>query len=625
VVAAERRHRVLVVSTDPAHSLGDALDARLGPRPRRVARGTGELWAAEIDAPAAFRAFMRRRRRSLATIVERGTYLEDEDVQPFVRLSLPGVDELMALIELRRLAHERPYDAVVVDTAPTGHTLRLLAMPELLARVADVLDDMQAKHRFLSRSLGGMYRPDEADALVLELKEQASELASLLRDRQRTELSWVTLPESLAVEETRDGLATLARAGIAVAQLVVNRLTPPPPGRCLLCEGRRRAEAAALVALQQLGSTATLRTVPAAEVEPRGVSALRGIARSLRSKARVPKRAAAPSRSPRASAAPVATPVWLPWLLTDDVRLVLFAGKGGVGKTTCAAATALLAQERWPEKRWLLLSTDPAHSLADVLEQKVGATPQRLRGSLDVCEIDAAQTLEDWREEYRQGVEGLFRALTRRGGAAASFDQQVMENLIDLAPPGIDEILAVLSVSSALLEPSAPARYDVVVIDAAPTGHALRMIAMPELALEWIKAVLGVLLKYREVVGLGALAQELVTRSRQLRGLRDLMADKRRSVTVAVTRAAELPRRETVRLLKELRRHRMAVKITIVNAMTPPGCARCRRAARQERASVRALRSAIGRAATTMETLAVAPPPRGGKALADWARTWKRI
>jgi len=78
-----------------------------------------------------------------------------------------------------------------------------------------------------------------------------------------------------------------------------------------------------------------------------------------------------------------------------------------------------------------------------------------------------------------------------------------MENLIDLAPPGIDEILAVLSVASALLEPSAPVRYDVVVLDTAPTGHALRMIAMPELALEWIKAVLGVLLKYREVVGLG--------------------------------------------------------------------------------------------------------------------------
>ena len=91
-------------------------------------------------------------------------------------------------------------------------------------------------------------------------------------------------------------------------------------------------------------------------------------------------------------------------------------------------------------------------------------------------------------------------------------------------------------------------------LDTAPTGHALRLLAMPETALDWVQALLAILLKYREVVGLGELAAELVATARRLRALRALLADPARARVVAVTRAAELPRRETERLLARLRR-----------------------------------------------------------------------
>src|SRR5205823_673334 len=143
-----------------------------------------------------------------------------------------GVDELIGLIELQRLAATGPWDHVVVDTAPTGHTLRLLAMPATLSRIAVVLDDMQAKHRLLSQSLGGRYRPDTADALIDEIAAAGRDLASLLRDAARVRVTWVMLPEALSLDEARDGIGALDAEGIGVDDVLVNRVTPVPPGPC---------------------------------------------------------------------------------------------------------------------------------------------------------------------------------------------------------------------------------------------------------------------------------------------------------------------------------------------------------------------------------------------------------
>ena len=154
LAAAERRRRVLLVSTDPAHSLADAVDTRLSARPSRLGARAGTLMAVELDADRALARWLAARRRPLRMVADRGTYLDEDDVDRLLALSLPGVDELIGLIELHRLARARPYDDVIVDTAPTGHTLRLLAMPETLARIAVVLGDMLAKHRFLGESLG---------------------------------------------------------------------------------------------------------------------------------------------------------------------------------------------------------------------------------------------------------------------------------------------------------------------------------------------------------------------------------------------------------------------------------------------------------------------------------------
>jgi arsenite-transporting ATPase len=596
VALAARGVRVLAVSTDPAHSLGDALGERLSARPRRVSPG---LFAAELDADRALTRWFRQRERAFRVLASRGTYLDDEDVDQLLSQSLPGIDELIGLVELTRLSAAGDYDRVVVDTAPTGHTLRLLAMPDTLARLARVLGDLQQKHRWMSQSLRGRYVPDSSDAVVDGLERQAEELRTLLRDPARCAFRWVMLPEELALREAVDGTEGLARLGARVGELVVNRLTPAPASRCALCAGRRAEEARVLGAARKTFAGIPLRLVPGVEEEPRGFAALR----------RLSSARARPPRPGRAVRRPGEGTAWAP---PDGVRLLLFGGKGGAGKTTCAAACALhLAREG---KRVLLLSTDPAHSLGDVLDLSLSDEPREVAARLAARELDADRAFAARREQYRRSVDELFDAI--RGGARfdATFDRQVVQDLIDLAPPGIDELFALFAVVEAL-----QGQLDAVVVDTAPTGHALRLLEMPEKALGWVHALLAILLKYRRVIGLGDLARTLTTTARELRELQDLLRDPARTLFVPVTRAAALPRMETERLLRALRRLGIAAGPVLVNALTPPGCARCERVAAAEAREIEALRR---RTPAMLAAPAVAPPPRGARQLLAFGRTW---
>ena len=231
------------------------------------------------------------------------------------------------------------------------------------------------------------------------------------------------------------------------------------------------------------------------------------------------------------------------------------------------------------------------------------------------------------RERYQAAVDELFDAIRGDSRFDVTFDRAVARDLLDLAPGGLDELCALLTVTDALFPPGAATpRHDLVVVDAAPTGHTLRLLALPGLALEWVRAVLTTLLKYRQILGLGALASDLLELSRGLRQLQALLADPRQARVVVVTRAAALPRLETVRLLRRLDALGLTVSALVVNALTPAGAA-AGAAALTESAEVRRLRAVARPGRPGLPILlapAAAPPPRGVKALRGWARTWTR-
>jgi arsenite-transporting ATPase len=592
--------------------------------------GVRGLFAAAVDAPRAFERWLAPRRALVAAIAVRGTYLDDEDVARLLTLSLPGIDEVIGLVEVVRLA--QGFDAVVVDTAPTGHTLRLLAAPGLLVRVAALLDGLQSHHRAVVSALRGSYRADAADALIADLRGEAAALAALLRDAS-TRLSWVTLPEPMALEETADAIAALGAEGMAVRRLIVNRVTARPAQSCEWCTARRRFESRALAPLPRRFPELAMVTYPEAEREPRGLPALRALgARRMawrppptqppvqhRVRARLDfqlpekgtvhfSRFEKRGLSPFLDAGKGDSPLFQG--RRADARWILFAGKGGVGKSTCAAAAALALAE---SRRVLLLSTDPAHSLSDAFGQRFDNTPQPVRGvpSLLVREIDAAAELDRLRQTYVNAVDEAFARLARAGAA----DRAAFRDLIDLAPPGIDEVIAIADVADAMT--AGTGGYGAIVTDTAPTGHALRLLQTPALLRDWTRTLMTILLKYREVVGAGSLAALLIGLSKRLRALQQALTDATQTQVLVVTRPAAVPSAESHTLIAELNRLGIAVAGVIVNAAGRGTCRHCRAIAGEQAAEIARLPYAI------IVTPAEIPAPHGADVLRRWFGDWR--
>lgn len=626
VASASEGQRTLLVSTDPAPSLGDVFQRPIGRVPRAIPLAHASLKAVEIDAARALAKWLQPRTAVLEEIALRGTWLDREDVTRILAQTLPGIDEIAALLEIARLARSKQYDLVVVDTAPTGHTLRMLVMPDALRGLARVFDDMQEKHRAMTAALSGAWRGDAADALIEELDTDGRELAALLRDPARVRMTWVTLPEPMSIEETRDAVGALRGEGIAVSDVIVNRLTPAPPQRCRWCAARRRFEQRSLSRMWRSEAPLIMAGVVARQPEPRGARALLAIGHELQSPLLRP-RASSSRDLPVRGGFPVGTrrtdaPVG------DKTRLLMFGGKGGVGKTTCAAAAALEIAVRGPRRRLLLVSTDPAHSLADALGQPLSDRARTLRGgprNLAVRELDASRQFAVLRERYADAIDGVFDRLSRHSAFDASHDHRVMRDLIDLAPPGIDELAAVIEVTD-LVTTAGDAAYDLVVMDTAPGGHALRLLDMPGIAQGWVKALMAVLLKYQPVVGAGDLGTLLLSLSRGLGRLRELLADPDRTRFVAVTRAESLPAVETIRLLKRLEAMDINVPLIVVNAVGAGTCGNCTRVRSAQRRSLQALHRNVREHQDTAIALtpAVIPPPFGITALRRWRGSWRQ-
>ena len=154
-------------------------------------------------------------------------------------------------------------------------------------------------------------------------------------------------------------------------------------------------------------------------------------------------------------------------------RTILYTGKGGVGKTSVAAATAVRCAAGG--NRTLILSTDPAHSLSDSLQTQLGAEPTHVVTNLEAAEIDAQHELS----RHWAGVQDWFGQLLMRRG----LDRISAEELT--VPPGVDELFSLLR----LREHHAEGRWDVIIVDCAPTGETLRLLSFPEAARWWLERV----------------------------------------------------------------------------------------------------------------------------------------
>ncbi|MFA4904874.1 MAG: ArsA-related P-loop ATPase, partial [Desulfobaccales bacterium] len=145
------------------------------------------------------------------------------------------------------------------------------------------------------------------------------------------------------------------------------------------------------------------------------------------------------------------------------------------------------------------------------------------------------------------------------------FDRQVMERMLDLSPPGLDEIMALVRAMGFLEQ----GRYDIFILDSAPTGHLLRLLELPELIDQWLKTFFGLLLKYKLAFRFQELSQQLVRISRDLKLLRNLWRDPARAALYAVTILTEMAFQETSDLLATCGRLGVPAPVLLLNLATP--------------------------------------------------------
>lgn len=439
VALADAGKRVLLVSTDPASNLDDLLGARVGAVPGPVP-GVAGLEAMNLDPEAAAASYRERVIAPYRGVVsEQELHGIEEQLAGECTVEVAAFDRFTQLIVRPELAQR--YDHVLFDTAPTGHTLRLMNLPS-------------AWSQYIKTSSAGAGCLGPRSGLQAQ-REQYQEAVTQLADPARTTLVLVSRPDPGALREAGRAGAELASEGIGNQRLIVNGLLASPAPDDPVARALAVHQRAALDDRPPGLRTLPLAAVPLIAHELIGVPALRALTGEPSPHVSRPPADSAPRASASVPAGGEAMPLPALDALVEDLGAgppgaVLVMGKGGVGKTTIAAALAVgLARRGHPVH---LSTTDPAGRPGDLFTGEV--PPQ-----LTLSRIDPAAELADY-------TAGRLRAAEHLSPERRALLEE------DLRSPCTQE-MAVFRAFSALLS---RARRQLVIVDTAPSGHTLRLL-----------------------------------------------------------------------------------------------------------------------------------------------------
>ena len=304
----------LVVSTDPAHSLSDTLEAEIPPRPTQI-RSDMPLYAAEIDPDEAMGEGMFGQggddmgdgmgdENPLGGMGQMGEMFggdgEGSGMNPMMGGTMPGADEAAAMRQLLEYLDDPRFDRVVVDTAPTGHTLRLLQLPEMMDSMVGRMMKLRQQFSGMMEGVKGMFGGGSDGAPGMgnldELQERIERLRAVLQDPTRTDFRVVMIPEEMSVVESERLVSRLGEFDIPVQTLVVNRVmenlgdvadvdpewvVSPNLEDCEFCQRRWQVQQQALQQSMELFRGRDVKRVPLLADEVQGEEALRVVAACL--------------------------------------------------------------------------------------------------------------------------------------------------------------------------------------------------------------------------------------------------------------------------------------------------------------------------------------------------------
>lgn len=526
----------LIVTTDPASNLADVFEQEIGHKITPI-NELSNLFAMEIDPDEATREYKER-------IIGPFREIMPEDVIASLEEQLGGActTEIASFDRFIDFMMVDDYDVIVFDTAPTGHTIRLLELP---------VD--WSKHIEESAKGSGQTCLGPVQAMQ-ESKDKYDRAIALLRNPDRTTFIFVMRPEELSLYETLRASKELETIGIKSGEVIINGILPEDV--CELAFFRKKYETQQkIIRDTEQKISKPKRYMLLRDSEVKGLAALQDVAEELfNSPLSRGGRGVYPSLEKMGKGRfydekiiPLNPPLkkgeinhlLLP---TNGTKAIFFTGKGGVGKTTISCIIAFcIAQKGF---KTLLVTTDPAAHIGKVLDRKVRSEPTEITKNLYAVMIDQEVAFTEYKKKILDDAKGKY-----------SEDMLIaMEE--ELNSPCMEEMAAFEKFAQFIESKN----YAVIIFDTAPTGHTLRLLDLP---FDYAKQVELMIDTKAGTSAIKDMSKE------RFKGIIDFLRDKQKTIFTIVLYPESTPIEESYRAMLDLKEAGIETQLVIANMVLP--------------------------------------------------------
>jgi len=505
----------------------------------------------------------------MESIAINGTYLDQQDVSTLFSLSIPGLDEVAVILEIARLYRSRQYDLMIVDTAACGHTFRFLRFYTQMRRWLRLFQLMKLKHRHISTVFTGSYLKDDTDEFLETMDKDMEEVKFFFKNIKSTEFIPVLTPEAMSIKETERLIAVLKEEKIPVGNIIINHILD------------EKKQGIALDRIHKTFKRYNIIRLPFFSKEIRGLEDLENMAQALLNgyqplqSTKLVERYTVPYS--KLNFRTRMNQRLFEIFDNPKLRFVIFGGKAGSGKTSLASAAAIHLADKYPDKKIMLFSIDPAHSLSDVFDLPIGNKETSIPGfhNLYAMEVDGAGIWDERKIGYKKDINQAFNRYSDNPegsldvvSSEVRFDREIMTEFVEATPPHVNETMAV----EKLMEFEIKNKYDLYILDTGPICQQLCLLELPSITLAWIKAVINMLYKYRKFIRFDEPISKLLFLKRDMRRMANILTNEGMTEFVVVTTPFALSILEIDRLLLRISRERIPSHHIVINKNLETSC-----------------------------------------------------